>query len=139
MSIEIGEKEIELSNKFFQITEQMPLKVYDEGDYLYFLVEDKDSALRKLKLLETAFKKKVIIYQDSDDLDQFIKNFFNNVKIHHYEVEQIGNEKHLLLFVDGRDAKRLYGRGKSRFNVAKKILKEKFNMDLHIRKVPSLG
>ncbi|NPA22141.1 MAG: hypothetical protein GXN92_00995 [Candidatus Micrarchaeota archaeon] len=137
--MEIGEKELELSNKFYQITEQVPVKVYDEGDYLYFLVEDKDKALSRLKLLETAFKKRIIIYQDSDDLEQFLKNFFNNVKIHHYEVEQIGKEKHLLLFVDGKDAKKLYGKGKSRFNVAKKILKEKFNMDLHVRKVPSLG
>ncbi|MEM0455710.1 MAG: hypothetical protein QXI75_00205 [Candidatus Anstonellales archaeon] len=127
--MEISDKDIYYINEYNRLVGEFPEAVYQDDNYLYFIVKNPELGLKRLKILSESFNKKIIILKYSDKLEEFVKLFFNNSKINKYDVMNVNMEKTLILFIEPKDVKFAFGNNNSKLRAARKIFKELFNLD----------
>ncbi|MBU0586910.1 NusA-like transcription termination signal-binding factor [Candidatus Micrarchaeota archaeon] len=86
-----------------------------------------------LERMRRGFKQGVFVYADSSDLDEFVRNLFNNVKIENVEVREAMGERAVFLTVDDKDRGIAIGKEGARIKIAKQLLKRKFNSTISIK------
>lgn len=131
--MEMGEREIELIRIFEDITGVMPLEVFEDDNAIFFELPFKKirQAIGKegknIMRLEKKIGKKIYVFASANNVELFVRNFLNNVRIISLDVEKIIDDLAVYIVVDERDKKKLLGKNKSRLRMLKKLLKEKFN------------
>lgn len=86
-----------------------------------------------IERVRKGMKQNVFIYADSDDLDEFVRNLFNNVGILNIEIREAMGEKAVFLMVDEKDRGIAIGKEGQRIKIAKLLLKKKFNSTISIK------
>ena len=134
----MNEQNLQISSIFSSITGIVPIEIYQDQDNIYFLVEDKDKVLKKFNDIKKKFENKnIIVLNYSDNIDSFIDNFFNNIKILNKEKIKINNIPTVVIDVSAEDSKKAFGKNHSKFNAGKYFFNKLFQHDLYIRKVNS--
>lgn len=137
--MEIGETELFYLSEFEKITQVMPSDVAEAGESLFFLVPKilLGKAIGKkgfmIPKLEKKFKKKVLIFADSDDPEEFIRNFFNNVNPTEIEVRDAMGEKGIFFSINEAQRGIALGKGGARIKAARKFVEKKFNAKLYLK------
>ncbi|MGB9719002.1 MAG: NusA-like transcription termination signal-binding factor [Candidatus Anstonellales archaeon] len=137
--MEIGETELFYLSEFEKITQVMPSDVAEVDESLFFLVPKilLGKAIGKkgfmIQKLEKKFKKKVLIFADSDDPEEFIRNFFNNVNPTEIEVRDAMGEKGVFFSINEAERGIALGKGGSRIKAARKFVEKKFNAKLYLK------
>lgn len=127
--MEIDNDEIFYIREYSSIVGNVPKAIYVDKEYLYFISDKAKEDLKFLKALNKAFGKNIIILQYDKQIDQFIKNFFNNVVIVKYDIFDAGGNKVLILFIDPKSLKFAVGNNGNKLKAANKIFKELFNIN----------
>ncbi len=139
MEIELGEKEIEISNIFESITGVMPIEMIEVEDALFFVVPyskitkviGKEGA--NVKKLEKRFNKKIFIFGNSSNIKQFARNLFNNVKVYQVDVVEIMGKKAVTIIAEEKDKKKIVGVNGVRIKGAKALMERMFDASLHVK------
>ncbi len=106
---------------------------------LVFLVQKQDlgRAIGKhgstLERLRRAMKQNVFVYADSPDLEEFVRNLFNNIEINSVEIREAMGEKAVFLHVPEKDRGFAIGKDGMRIKIAKQLLKRKFNATISVK------
>ncbi|VVB98217.1 KH domain protein [uncultured archaeon] len=104
-----------------------------------FLVQKQDlgRAIGKqgttLQRVRNALKQNVFVFADSADLEEFVRNLFNNIKILNIEIREAMGEKAVFLMVPEQDRGLAIGKEGMRIKIAKQLLKKKFNSTISIK------
>ncbi len=113
---------------------------FEKTDYgLVFLVHKQDlgRAIGKhgstLQKLRNTFKQNIFVFADSDDLDTFVHNLFNNINILNLEIREAMGEKAVFLIVDEASRGLAIGKRGMRIKIAKQLLKKKFSSTISIK------
>ncbi len=137
--VELTGEDLTYFSRFEKVTGVMPVDFRSSGDILVFLVEPSKlgRAIGKrgsnIEKLGRAFRKKVVITADSNNIENFLKSFFNNINIQAIDIKDIMGDKAVVLFIDEKDRGIAIGRGGDRIKAAKSLLKEKFDATLHLK------
>ncbi len=137
--VELNEKGLSYFSLFEKITHTMPSDFVEGETFLVFIVDGPQlgKAIGKkgsnVKRLANAFKKKVVVVGDSDDPEEFVKNFLKNVSILNIEVRDVMGEKAMIVMLDEKDRGIAIGRNGERIKTLKNLMKEKFNATVHLK------
>ncbi len=83
--------------------------------------------------LKERFKKRILIVANSNEPENFIRNFFNNIEILSIEVRDVMEEKAFMVLLNETDRGIAIGRDGERIKALKELLKKKFNATVHLR------
>ncbi len=86
-----------------------------------------------IERLRKSLRQNTFIYADSDQLEEFVRNLFNNVSIENIEVREAMGDKAVFLTVAEKDRGIAIGKEGQRIKVAKLLLKKKFNSTISIK------
>jgi N utilization substance protein A len=137
--VELDDKGLGYFTQFESVTRVMPSDYLETAGWLLFLVDmphlgkaigKKGANVRKLAEM---FRKKVVVIGDSNDIETFVRNFFNNVDITSIELIDIMGEKNIVLTVSENDRGIAIGKEGERIKAAKEFLKRKFNATIVLR------
>ena len=137
--VELTEDDLSIFSNFEKITHVMPSDYVLSDSLMVFLVNmsllgkaigKKGANIEKLKNL---FKKRVVIAADSEDLELFIRCFFNNIEIRNIEIRNVMGVSEVMLTVEEKDRGIAIGREGERIKIAKTLLKKKFNANIHVK------
>lgn len=137
--MELTGDELQLFSYFSKLTGVEAVD-FEKTDYGYvFLVQRQDlgraigkhgSALQRVR---NALKGNVFIFADSPDLEEFVRNLFNNITILNVEIREAMGEKAVFLSVPEKDRGLAIGKEGMRIKIAKQLLKRKFNSTISIK------
>lgn len=136
---ELSENDLAFLNVFNTITGVMPSEWEEIEGTLFFLVPESvvGKAIGKaginIQKLEKKLNKKLFVFAESKDIEQFVKNFFNNIEIKKIEITDIMDTKAVTIVADEKDKKRLIGKDGLRIKGARAFLKRLFNSTLHVK------
>lgn len=82
--------------------------------------------------VRNAFSRRVLIFEDKTDLEEFIKNIFAPITIKNINIHEKSNNKTVFVTVDEKDRGAAIGRGGDRIKTQRALLKRKFNCDLRL-------
>ncbi len=83
--------------------------------------------------VRTAFKnKRVVIFEDSDTIEGFIKNLFPNINLLNIDIQEKNNNKIAIITVDLKNRGSAIGRDGDKIKTNKEVLKRKFDCDLKL-------
>lgn len=137
--VELTEDDLSIFSNFEKITHVMPSDYVLADSLMVFLVNmsllgkaigKKGANIEKLK---TLFRKRVVIAADSEDLELFIRCFFNNIEIRNIEIRNVMGVSEVMLTVEEKDRGIAIGREGERIKIAKTLLKKKFNANIHVK------
>lgn len=137
--VELTGEDLTYFSKFEEVTGVMPSDFIAQEDLLTFLVDSGKlgKAIGKggsnIEKLRRAFRKRVVITGDNEDLEGFVRGFFANISIISIEIRDIMGERAVMLTIDEKDRGIAIGRGGERIKAAKAFLKKKFNATVHLR------
>lgn len=137
--VELNEKGLSYFSLFEKITHTMPSDYIDGEMFLVFIVDQVQlgRAIGKkganIKRLTNAFRKKVVVVADSDDPEEFIKNFLKNVNILNIETRDVMGETAIIVMLDEKDRGIAIGRNGERIKALKNLMKEKFDATIHLK------
>ncbi len=140
--VELTSDDLNFFTIFEKITGVMPMDFLSNETGIYFLVSANElgKAIGKkgsnIEKLRSAVRKKVVIVADSNDLEEFVKGFFNNVEIVTVEVREAMGDRAVFLTIAEKDRGIAIGKAGERIKTVKTFLKKKFNstISLHTRK-----
>ena len=129
MELELDEKAFHLLSLFEDVTGVVPKDVYytegSNGTYYFFLVDKRDVKRavgregKNARKLSKMLKGNVFIYAFSDDLEEFARLFFNNVRILSLDVREGASDRAVFLTIDVKDKSKALGKEKKRLEAAK--------------------
>ncbi len=137
--LELTEKGLGFFSLFEKITRVIPADYNESDELLVFVVSQFQlgKAIGKkginIEKLRRAFNKKVVVVADSDDPENFVRNFLNNVRIVNIEPRQVMDENALIVIVNEADRGIAIGRNGDRIKALKNLLKRKFNATIHLK------
>ncbi|HDI73187.1 MAG: NusA-like transcription termination signal-binding factor [Candidatus Altiarchaeales archaeon] len=108
--------------------------IQEEG-VMGFLVKKGDMGLAigkngsNIERVKKVIGKGIWITEFSDDLNEFVKNLFQPIKIKHIRIHDTDNEKIVILEINKRDRKMVIGHNGNRIKIAKKLVKRHFAID----------
>jgi len=83
--------------------------------------------------VRTAFKnKRVLVFEDADSIEGFIKNLFPNIELLNIEIKEKNGKKTAFVFVDSKDRGNAIGRDGEKIKTNREILQRKFSCDLRL-------
>jgi N utilization substance protein A len=137
--VEITGEDLKLLTLFESITGVMPSDMIMMEGGIIFLVDPpslgkaigkKGANIQRLRL---KFNKNVLVSQDGDDPESFLRGFFNNIEILSFEIREAPGQK--VAFISIPDTQRgiAIGKGGMRVKAAKAFLKRKFGADLSLK------
>lgn len=137
--VELTEKGLSFFSLFEKVTHTMPSDYVEGESFLVFIVDPQSLGMAigkkgaNIKRLSNAFRKKVVIVGNSDDPEEFIRNFFKNVNILGIEERDVMGEKAMIVMLDEKDRGIAIGRNGERIKALKSFMKDKFNATVHIK------
>jgi N utilization substance protein A len=79
-----------------------------------------------------AFARQVLVFEDSEDMEQFVRNLFGNVPVKSMNVHEKMEEKIAYVTVDEKDRGTAIGRSGDRIKVGRALLQRRFGCDLRL-------
>jgi N utilization substance protein A len=137
--MELSEEEIKLASFFSYATKVLPSLVAVFNNSVSFVIDKKYLPLvigkngENIKKLEKKINKKIYVFCDSDDLEEFTKNLFSDIKILQMEINNIMEDKVVTVFIPLKDKKKVIGKERARINLMETLLKRKFNASLFVK------
>ncbi|MEM5799135.1 MAG: NusA-like transcription termination signal-binding factor [Candidatus Aenigmatarchaeota archaeon] len=125
--IELDTKTIRLLNLFENITNVRVIDCFENGDTVYYIVEEGKAGLAigkggsSIKYIEKLVGRHIKVYEYSSDVPEFIKNIvpvIQDVKIFEKEGKNIAEIK-----INKKDKGIVMGRNGEKFKILKEILK----------------
>ncbi len=137
--MEITGEDLKLLTLFESITGVMPSDMILLEGGIVFLVDapalgkaigKKGANIQRLRI---KLNKNVLVSQDNDEPESFVRGFFNNIEILSFEIREAPGQK--VAFVTIPDSQRgiAIGKGGMRVKAAKAFLKRKFGTDLSLK------
>lgn len=108
--------------------------IQEEGA-MAFLVKKGDMGLAigksgsNIERVKKAIGKGIWIMEFSDDLNEFVKNLFQPIKIKQIRIHDADNEKIVILEINKRDRRMVIGHNGNRIKIAKKLVERHFAID----------
>jgi len=79
-----------------------------------------------------AFARQVLVFEDSDDMEQFIRNLFGNIPVKNINVHEKMESKTAFVSVDEADRGSAIGRNGERIKLGRALLQRRFGCDLRL-------
>jgi N utilization substance protein A len=139
MTIELTNDDLKAIALFESITGAQVADIHiGEGTVAFTVGEgDLGKAIGKkganITRVRQAFGRQVLVFEESEDISQFIKNLFGQVPIRNINIHEKMNTKTAYVTVDGKDRGSAIGRGGDRIKVVRALLLRKFNCDLSLK------
>lgn len=137
--MEITGDDLKLMNIFASVAGVMPTDMSKVGDSYVFLVEkfSLGKAIGKkganIQKLRQRLKTNVMIAPDDEDLEAFVRGYFNNIRVLDFEVREAPGQKAVFLTVADTDRGLAIGKGGLRIKAMKDFLKRKFGAEIHLK------
>ena len=78
------------------------------------------------------FARQVLVFEDSDNLEQFVRNLFGALPVKNINVHEKMDSKTAFVSVDEQDRGSAIGRDGNRIKTCRSILLRRFNCDLRL-------
>ena len=78
------------------------------------------------------FARQVLVFEDSDNIEQFIRGLFGQVPVKNINIHDKMNSKVAYVLVDGADRGMAIGKEGNRIKTCRAILQRRFNCDLRL-------
>lgn len=78
------------------------------------------------------FARQVLVFEDSDDLEQFVRNLFGAIPVKNINVHEKMDSKTAFVSVDEQDRGSAIGRDGNRIKTCRSLLLRRFNCDLRL-------
>ncbi|MEM4137593.1 MAG: NusA-like transcription termination signal-binding factor [Candidatus Anstonellaceae archaeon] len=136
--LELSNNELKAISIFEKITGVVPSDVYISPNSVVFFVPfslmgkaigKKGSKITKVR---QAFARQVLIFEETDNLEQFIRNIFNPVNIKNINIHEKMNNKIVYVTIDPNDRGIAIGKNGNRIKLHQALLKRKFNCELRL-------
>ena len=88
---------------------------------------------KNVEILRKKLNKTIYIFADSPNLEDFVKNIFNNVQILGVDTVNIMGSKVITVLISEKDKALALGKKKAHLRLAKELLKVKFNTALNLK------
>ena len=82
--------------------------------------------------LRQAFARQVLVFEDSDDMEQFIRNLFGQIPVKSINVHEKMESKTAFVSVDEKDRGSAIGRDGERIKLGRALLQRRFGCDLRL-------
>ena len=79
-----------------------------------------------------AFARQVLVFEDSEDIGQFIRNLFGQIPVTNINIHEKMESKTAFVSVDERDRGSAIGRDGNRIKTGRQLLMRRFNCDLRL-------
>ena len=79
-----------------------------------------------------AFARQVLVFEDSDDMGQFIRNLFGQIPVKNINVHEKMESKIAFVSVDEQDRGSAIGRDGERIKLGRALLQRRFGCDLRL-------
>ena len=79
-----------------------------------------------------AFARQVLVFEDSPDMEQFIRNLFGSIAVKNINVHEKSDSKIAYVTVDEHDRGNAIGRNGDRIKVGRSLLQRRFGCDLRL-------
>jgi len=139
MTIELTNDDLKAIALFESLTGAAVADIYIGEGTVAFTVKEGDlgRAIGKkgsnITRVRQAFGRQVLVFEESPDMEQYIKNLFGQVPIRNINIHEKMNAKTAYVTVDGKDRGSAIGRGGDRIKVVRALLLRKFNCDLSLK------
>lgn len=136
--VEFDNDGMRLMGMFERFTGIMPLDMVFLEDKIAFVV-GKGMVGRAIgqkggtiNMMKGAFKRPVFIFEDSPEIEGFIRNLYPNVKISNITINSEGNSKTANISVSDEERGRVIGKDGGRIKLSRMLLLRRFNCDLKL-------
>ena len=139
MTIEITNDDLKAIELFESLTGAQVADIYIGENTVAFTVKEGDlgKAIGKkganITRVRAAFGRQVLVFEESQIIEQYIRNLFGQVPIRNINIHEKMNTKTAYVTVDGKDRGSAIGRGGDRIKVVRALLLRKFNCDLSLK------
>ena len=82
--------------------------------------------------VRNTFARQVLVFEDSDDIQQFIRNLFGAIPVTNINVHEKMESKIAFVTVDEKDRGNAIGRNGDRIKVGRSLLQRRFGCDLRL-------
>lgn len=82
--------------------------------------------------VRNSFARQVLVFEDSDDLEQFVRNLFGAIAVKNINVHEKMESKTAFVTVDEQDRGSAIGRDGNRIKLGRALLLRRFNCDLRL-------
>jgi len=133
--IRLGSEEIKYITLFESITGARVKDCVVYNNSMGFLVEKGDMGLAigkngsNIDRVRKIINKNIWVMEYSDNVNEFIRNLFQPVRIRQLRLNESRNEKIVLLEISKRDRKRVIGHGGNRIRIARELSQRHFGID----------
>jgi N utilization substance protein A len=136
--VELDRDGMRLMGMFEGFTGVMPLDLIVFKDKIAFVVGKgkvgrvigrKGETINRLK---SAFKRPVFIFEDDVEIEGFIRNLFQNIRISNIKIGGGGKNKTALVTISSGDRGKAIGKDGGRVKLSRAFLLRKFNCDLRL-------
>jgi N utilization substance protein A len=135
---ELSNNELKALEIFEKLTGVLASDVYIGQNAVVFLVPfsqigkaigKKGSNITKVR---QAFARQVLIFEDTPNLEQFIKNIFAPINIKNINIHEKKDSNIVYVTISPEDRGAAIGRGGNRIKLHQALLKRKFNCELRL-------
>jgi N utilization substance protein A len=136
--IELSNDELKALAVFEKITGVIPTDVCILPHAIVFLVPFSEMGKAigakgsKITKIRQVFARQVLIFEDIDNLEEFIKNIFLPIKVKNINIHEKKNNKIVYVIIDTADRGAAIGRNGNRIKLYQALLKRRFNCDLRL-------
>jgi len=110
------------------ITEDAVAFIVKQGD-LGRAIGKKGSSITRVRQM---FARQVLVFEDSDNMEQFIRNLFGSVPVKNINVHEKMESRVAYVSVDDADRGSAIGRDGNRIKLCRALLLRRFNCDLRL-------
>ena len=114
--------------KDFLITDSAVAFVVKQGD-LGRAIGKKGANITRVRQM---FARQVLVFEDSDDVGQFIRNLFGNVQVKNINIHEKMDSKTAFVGVEGQDRGSAIGKNGERIKLCRALLLKRFGCDLRL-------
>ena len=82
--------------------------------------------------VRNTFARQVLVFEDSEDMEQFIRNLFGSIPVKNINVHEKMEAKVAYVTVDEQDRGNAIGRNGDRIKVGRALLQRRFGCDLRL-------
>jgi len=136
--VELSNDELKCMEAFESATGATALDCMITEDAVSFLVKGGElgRAIGKkganITRVRNMFARQVLVFEDSDNLEQFVRNLFGTVPVKNINVHEKMDSKTAYVTVDEQDRGSAIGRGGNRIKTGRALLLRRFNCDLRL-------
>ena len=110
------------------LTDSAVAFIVKEGD-LGRAIGKKGANITRIRQL---FARQVLVFEDSENMEQFIRNLFGSIPVKNINVHEKMDSKTAFVSVDEKDRGSAIGRNGERIKVGRALLQRRFDCDLRL-------